>query len=297
MLDIVVTARAGIEQGTDVPAAIRFRAGGSAANTARAFTGLGGAATFVGAVGGDPLGRRLTAALRAAGVTVHAVALRGSTARLVALVAPNGERSFLTDRGVADDLPRASIRAAWLRRVDVVHLPAYSLLTPPLADATLAAAVGARAAGALVSVDLASRRPLLDAGAAVVLERLRGVAPDVIFANANEVAAVVDRRHPRRLLEIAPTLVIKEGAAGCRVLWRGEPAGEVLEIDVATKPVLATDTTGAGDAFDAGFLFAVVSAGVTPQTMANAATLRRAALSGHRAATRLLTSPRIELAL
>ncbi len=137
----------------------------------------------------------------------------------------------------------------------------------------------------------------IDAGPAVVLERLRVVAPDVIFANADEIAAVGDRGDQRRLLEITPTLVIKEGAAGCRVLWRGEPAGEVLEIVVATRPVPATDTTGAGDAFDAGFLFALVSRGGTRQTTAATADLRRAALAGHRAATRLLTSPRIELAL
>ena len=105
MLDVVVRAQAGIETGTDVPGAVRFRLGGSAANTARAFAGLGGAAAFVGTRGQDELGRRLVAALRASGVTVHAVARRGVTPRLAAIVEPSGQRSFVTDRSVADDLP------------------------------------------------------------------------------------------------------------------------------------------------------------------------------------------------
>ena len=105
------------------------------------------------------------------------------------------------------------------------------------------------------------------------------------------------RRHAQ-LLEFAPVVVIKEGAAGCRVLWRGDNQAEVLEIDVATRSIAATDTTGAGDAFDAGFLHALVAGGyiggrrATPRRC-----LRRSALAGHRSASRLLTSPRPELAL
>src|SRR6476469_3940390 len=100
-LDIVVRSAAGADVGTDVPASVAFRAGGSAANTARAFARLGGAATFVGAVGSDRVGRMAVQALRADGVTVRAAPARGHTARLVVALSSSGERSFLTDRGVA----------------------------------------------------------------------------------------------------------------------------------------------------------------------------------------------------
>jgi len=297
MLDVVVRAPAGVEAGTDVPGTVRFRLGGSAANTARAFAGLGGAAAFVGTRGQDELGRRLVTALRASGVTVHVVARRGITPRLAAIVEESGQRSFVTDRSVADDLPAAAIKTAWFRRADILHLPAYSLLGRPIDAASLFAARAMSQRGALVSVDLASRRPLLDAGRATVRKLLNEVAPDVLFANADEAAAVVGPRRDAPLLELAPVVVIKEGAAGCRVLWRGDSQGDVLEIDVATRSIVATDTTGAGDAFDAGFLHALVAGGYTHDGKRPTAVLRRAALAGHRSAARLLTSPRPELVL
>jgi sugar/nucleoside kinase (ribokinase family) len=79
------------------------------------------------------------------------------------------------------------------------------------------------------------------------------------------------------------------------VLARGTDGAPPLRFEVATKQVAATDTTGAGDAFTAGFLvgwFAARAAG-----RSTAASLQRAALAGHRAAARQLTTPRVELAL
>jgi sugar/nucleoside kinase (ribokinase family) len=296
MLDVVVRAQVGVEDGTDVPGTIRFRLGGSAANTARAFAGLGGSAVFIGARGGDELGKRLAAALRASDVTVHAVARRGSTPRLAAVIAPTGERSFVTDRGVADELPRAALKMSWLRRADVLHLPAYSLLTEPLATTSLAACGSVRRRGGIVSIDLASRRPLVDAGTHRVRAQLSAAAPNVLFANTSEVAAVVGRRGAATLLVHAPVVVVKDGAAGCRVLWRADGEG-TREIDVATKSISASDTTGAGDAFDAGFLLSLIESGYSTDTKPGVAALRRAAIAGHRSAARLLTRPRVELAL
>ncbi len=299
MLDVVVRADASLEAASDVPGSLRFRRGGSAANSAAIFAALGGSAIFIGAVGRDRMGRRLVAALRAAHVTVHAVEVAGPSARLAALIAPNGERSFVTDRGVADRLRSADIKPAWLARADAVHLPAYSLLKRPLADSALQAAHRVKQAGGVVSVDLASRAPLLAAGADHGLRAVRAAAPDILFANSDEVAAVVGRSGARRLLDVAPIVVVKQGAVGCHIVWRDASRGpaEVLEIAIATRPLAAADTTGAGDAFDAGFLHSLLVGAWRPPQQPSAATLRRAALAGHRAAARLLTSRRAELDL
>ena len=298
MLDVVVRAESGIDEGTDVPGTISFRVGGSAANTARAFAGLRGAATFIGAVGGDELGRRLAASLRASGVRVHVVKRRGATPRLLAVIAPHGERSFVTDRGVADDLPHSALRKSWLRGTDALHLPAYSLLRVPLSDTAKGVAREVRVRGVLVSVDLASRRPLQDAGPGVVQDLLRRLEPDLLFCNRDEARALLGPGvRLRRLLDLAPIVAIKEGASGCRVLWRGGDDAAVNEIHVATRSIKGVDTTGAGDAFDAGFLYALVAGGMRSGATPAPAILRRAALAGHRAAASLIRSPRAEVTL
>src|SRR4051812_14611095 len=86
MLDVVVRADVALEAGTDVPGSVRFRLGGSAGNTCRAFVSLGGKAALVGTVGSDGLGKRLVSEHRANGVAVHAIEVRGSTPRLLALL-------------------------------------------------------------------------------------------------------------------------------------------------------------------------------------------------------------------
>ena len=66
-----------------------------------------------------------------------------------------------------------------------------------------------------------------------------------------------------------------------------------LRLEVATTPITAIGTTGAGDAFDAGFLVGWFTSRATGRSLQ--ASLQRAALAGHRAATRQLTTPRPEI--
>jgi sugar/nucleoside kinase (ribokinase family) len=289
-LDIVVSTAGGADVGTDVSAMVAFRPGGSAANTARAFARLGGSASFLGAVGTDRVGRLATQALFAEGVAARVVPKRGPTARLIVLLAASGERSFLTDRGVADRLAWRDVRRVWLEGLDAVHVPAYSLLKAPLSETALRAVRVARAAGALVSVDLASRRPLLIDGPDAARARIAGVGADVLFANRDEATALVGSRGMAHLLDLAPIVVIKAGAAGCTVMWGDE------EMAIAARPFKATDSTGAGDAFDAGFLFSLITTGRAPGTLRRL-DLRRAASSGQQAAAAFIRGPRRELAL
>lgn len=274
-LDIVVAPAGAIAAGSDVGGTILFRLGGSAGNTARSFSALGGAADLVGAIGDDRLGRRLVRALRADGVRPRLAVIAGSpTARLIVTLGPDGERSFVTSRGAADCLTPGHLRRAWFRRADAVHLPAYSLLNEPLASAARLAAEWAHEQGALVSVDLSSAQPLRAAGVDVARAAVTAVRPDIVFANVDEAAALGGR-----LDELARLVVIKLGADGCRV-------GDLC---VPTERLDTTDTTGAGDAFDAGFLFALLGR--------PSATPEAAARAGHRAAAALLTVARPELDL
>jgi hypothetical protein len=93
--------------------------------------------------------------------------------------------------------------------------------------------------------------------AAVAL--VRSIHPDLLFATAAETEALLGRYAVDDLLEFAPLAVVKRGALGATILAFAAD-GSRLRFEVATEAVATTDSTGAGDAFDAGFLVAWLSA-------------------------------------
>ena len=289
MVDLVLAPAEPLRSGTDVPGRVALRQGGSAANTARWLARLGARSTLICAVGRDHEGRGLVAALESDGVRVRATRVAGErTGRIGVLVAPGGERSFVADRAAADGLAPRDLTPATFR-VDLLHLPAYSLLGQPLGLAGRRAIEFARAAGALVSLDLSSVGPLLADGRRAALRLVREAAPDVLFATRVEAEAITGGRALIGLADLATVIAIKHGRSGATILAR-TPDGP-LAFDVATAPLEATDTTGAGDAFDAGFLVAWL--GAAPMARLRPATLRQAIVAAHRAAARqLMSTPR-----
>jgi sugar/nucleoside kinase (ribokinase family) len=271
-----------------------LRQGGSAASTARWLGRIGVRSTLVCAIGRDAAGRALVSTVSRDGVTVRAVRVAGArTGRIGVLVEPGGERSFVTERGAALRLRPEDLRPAWFAGADALHLPAYSLLDQPLGEAGMAAAVLAHQLGVLVSVDLSSSAPLLARGRQTALSLILSAAPDLLFATRDESRALVGAKHEDQLLDLAPVAVIKRGRKGVVVLARD--GRKHSRFEVATRPIDAADTTGAGDAFDAGFLAGWL--GARRKGLSFTAALRRGAVLGNRTAHRHLSNPPGELAL
>lgn len=292
VVDVVLAPVGELVVGSDVPGRVMLRQGGSATTTAR-WLGRGGARVgLIAAVGRDAAGRGLVETIRADGVTPRVVRLPGArTGRIGVLVAPGGERSFVQDRAAALRLAPEHLREDWFVGAELLHLPAYSLLDPPLGDAGRHAAEMTHRAGGLVTVDIASSSPLLAIGRRAALDAIRGAAPDLLFAAGSEALALAATEEA--LLDLANVVVLKRGSAGATLLFR--EGTRLLRLDLATKAVAPTDTTGAGDAFDAGFILAWLAA--RREGVGLAAGLRRGVLAGHRVATRHLLAPREELAL
>jgi sugar/nucleoside kinase (ribokinase family) len=294
VVDVVLAPERALEQGSDVPGHVRLVQGGSAATAARWIGRLGARSSMIAAVGRDAAGRALVDTLRGDHVTPRIVRVPGArTGRIGVLVTPDGERSFVTDRGAALLLRASDLKAAWFARADAVHMPVYSLLDEPLSLAGRRAIELGRGAGAVVSIDLASIGPLLARGRRAARSLLEEIAPDLLFATASEAEGLLGRYAVEGLLEVAPIAVVKRGSKGATVLAREGESN--LRFEVATAHINATDTTGAGDAFDAGFLVAWFTARAAGRSLP--ASLQRAALAGHRAAARQLTSARGELPL
>jgi sugar/nucleoside kinase (ribokinase family) len=294
VVDVVLAPDRPLEHATDVPGRVRLLQGGSAATTARWLAWLGARSSMIAAVGRDPAGRALVDALRSDHVTPRIVRIPGSpTGRIGVLVSPDGERSFVQDRGAALQLAPADIKTTWFARADAVHMPVYSLLDEPIGLAGRRAIELGRADGAAVSIDLASIGPLLAHGRRAARDLLVEIAPDLLFATAAEAEALLGRYAVEGLLVFAPIAVVKRGSKGATVLAREGDAQ--LRFEVATAHIATTDTTGAGDAFDAGFLVGWFTARAAGRSLP--ASLQRAALAGHRAAAKQLTSTRQELPL
>ncbi|MGH2476540.1 MAG: carbohydrate kinase family protein [Candidatus Limnocylindrales bacterium] len=294
MLDVVLAPDRALERGTDVPGRVSLVQGGSAANTARWLGRLGARTTLIAAVGRDAAGRALVDAVRSDRVLTRVSRVAGTrTGRIGVVVAPDGERTFVADRGAADLLAPADLKAAWFAGADAVHLPVYSLLGEPLGLAGRRAIELARDAHAMVSVDLASIGPLLTKGRRAARSLVEEIAPDLLLATAAEAEGLLGRYAVEGLLDLAPMAVVKRGAKGATLLARDGDAQ--LRFEVATEHLTTTDTTGAGDAFDAGFLVGWFTARASGRSLA--ASLQRAALASHRAAAKQLTSTRPELAV
>jgi ribokinase len=292
LVDVVLAPTVELLAGTDVPGRVMLRQGGSATTTAR-WLGRGGArVSLIASVGRDAAGRVLVRTIKGDGVTPRIARLAGKpTGRIGVFVSPGGERSFVQDRGATVWLAPEHLRPSWFTGADLVHIPAYSLLDHPLGDAGRRAADLGHEAGALVTVDLSSSGPLLGMGREVAAAVVRGARPDLLFAAGSEAGAVSATEDG--LLAIAPLVVLKRGAAGATLLW--SQAGETKRLHVAATPVEAPDTTGAGDAFDAGFILGWLRARARGKP--TGAALRAGAAAGNRTAARHLRSPRMELRL
>jgi len=258
--------------GSDTDSLIVRTRGGSAANVAMFGALTGTPSRFIGQVGNDNLGEQLCASLRETGVNVCTVA-EGRTGSIVVVVQPNGERTFLTDRGVASQL--SLFDALHLAGVSIVHVPTYSLALEPLATTAIQYIRAARIAGALISIDASSTSVLRDYGIDRYSALIATIAPDVFLCNNDEAALLnINSEHPMPGAELT---VIKRGALPVMAITA---SGAVTE--VATPPVAnIVDTTGAGDAFAAGFLPAY----------ATSRNIKDAITRGNLIAARVLRSP------
>ncbi len=247
LLDVVVRLDDPIAADTDTYGRTWVGLGGQASNVTAWTAELGGRARLLARRADDTAGRLLSEELTRRGVEVAGPVRDGSTGAVVSIASPDARRTMLTDRGVSIDFAPDDLDPAWLDGCETLHISAYSLVEEPIRATALAATSTARRAGARISLDLSSAA-ILATGGAELRHTVAELEPDVVLANEAEAELFgqVD----------APTVVVKRGARGCSVHTRAETLDHPAELaDVV-------DTTGAGDAFAAGFLLGGAEAGL-----------------------------------
>jgi len=233
--------------------------GGSGANTARGIawlnkkTGRPLDVYFLGAVGEDEEGETLTRLLQDAGVIPLLAKKKGSkTGTSLVLVTPDHERTMCTYLGACRELQMEDLIEPPLQQADILYVTGYNWDTPNQRDVVHRAAEVARRAGRMICLDV-SDPFLVNRYREQLLQWIPGRV-DLLFGNREELSALTEAGEDQAIIKkattLAPTVVMKTGKEGCVIASRGE----VIRVPAAEASV--RDTTGAGDAFAAGFLYA-----------------------------------------
>lgn len=231
MADVVVRRRGPWVEGSDTPAAITVRPGGSGSSLAVAAAAAGADVRLVGSVGDDSTGESVAAALRTSGVRTHLSRCGRRTGTVVALVNEHGTRTMLSDRGANRDL-RGPAAPAAVAGADHLHVSGYVLLDEATRPVGLAALEQAAAGGLTTSVDAS---PGVDG---------RLPAADWCCLNGDEADALAAGGSWEALLDRYAVVAVTRGGDGATVLERGRPP-----LHRPAPAAVVVDTTGAGDAF------------------------------------------------
>ncbi len=236
---------------------IRVTVAGTAGGTAVDLAKLGAEVVSIGATGDDEIGNVVRGILRRYGVDPSGMVEKAGvqTSATMLPIRPNGERPALHVMGANALFSSADVDFDSLASFDVVHVGGTFLM--PTFDGAQAASVlqAARAAGAITTMDvLGVSRPGLDETLRPSLPHLDYFMPNI--EEAQMVTGLVDRAEIGQyfLDQGVGTVILKMGAEGSSIHRRG-----MAEVLVPAFRVDVVDTTGCGDAYDAGLIWALAS--------------------------------------
>ncbi len=247
---------------TDEPMTFRAHPGGAPANVAVGISRLGGKSAFMGKVGQDNFGSYLDNTLKNNNVDTQGLKRGGKTAVALISLDENGERSFT----FYEELVNLIEQDVDLRTIDecsMFHFGSISLINKSSSLATQKCLKYAKEKGLMVSYDPNLRLNLWGS----TMSAREGIQVGMVYANIlkisdEELEFLTGNRDAEkgieRILEMGPELkvvAVTLGERGCYCYYNGQ--GEYIPTD----RVKVIDTTGAGDGFMAGLLYAVSRSG------------------------------------
>jgi sugar/nucleoside kinase (ribokinase family) len=259
---------------------IEVRVGGAAAITAMVLARLGLAPRLVGAVGDDHLGRLVANQLQDAGVGGDGdvrIMSGVPTGVSICLEGPGRDRTFVSMRGALDRFDAAMVPREVLAS-DFVLLCGYFTLAAMRGRPAVELLTRARRGGATILLDpdidgdgwsLAARREIED-----LLPLVDGFVPNEHEARGlTGLADPVEAGHALQRL-CGGWVVVKLGSQGVAAL---SPGGQTIRMPIHAVEV--RDTTGAGDSFNGGLLFALARGDGWPEALAFASRVASAVVS------------------
>ncbi len=220
--------------------------GGSAANTMSGLARLGVEAGFLSKIGKDEVGEFFKKQMLDTNVQPQLLTTDTPSGRVIALVTPDGERTFATCLGAAAEMSPDDITPELFDSWDILYVEGYLVANPNMLKKVIETA---KAKGLTIAIDLASYN-VVEESRDFLLDLVNNYV-DIVFANEKEAFALTGMEPEAALHYLADRChiaVVKVGAKGAFV-QRGQ---EVVTVPPMEADVV--DTTGAGDMWAAGFL-------------------------------------------
>jgi len=254
MTDTVAHATMQLARGSDTPATVTMHGGGSGANVAAWLAVDGTEVAFIGRRGADIAGRNRDMELMGYGVDARLVMDPDRpTGTCVVMITHKGDHTMLSDPGAnaalaPDDMPEDLFTPG-----SHLHVSGYTLLNIGSRSAVLAALGRAQQVGMTISVDGGSSAPLGRVGAEPFLQLTNGAS--LLFVEPDQGKVLTGRDDPSQAARVLnawyPQVVMRLGTEGAMMYAGGRPD----PIRVSAPPIeRIIDSTGAADAFIAGFL-------------------------------------------
>jgi ribokinase len=227
--------------------------GGSAANTLVGLSRLGLTTGFIGKVSKDQEGRLLIENLKREGVDTEGVILseEGRSGTVMGFVDPEGQRALYADPGVNDLIKPDEVKSEYLLYSKILHLSSFVKGSIRAQEALL----DELPLGVKVSMD--PGRIYAEMGLDHLKDLLKRT--NILLLNEGELKLLTEKKYRTFKEEIKVLLdygidiiVVKCGDKGSYVT-DGEESHFIEAFNTKCK-----DTTGAGDAFNAGFLYGLV---------------------------------------
>jgi sugar/nucleoside kinase (ribokinase family) len=228
----------------------RITSGGSAANTINGLASMKVETGFIGTLGRDELGNKFISDFHKNKVAPHVSYSETHSGKAIALVSPDGERTFATYLGAAVEMGPDQMSAEIFSRYNIVHIEGYLLQNYDLIEAAVKRALSL---GVHTSLDLASFN-VVDEHKDFLLQLIPKNI-DILFANEEEAHALTGLQPEEAVLamgEMVPLAIVKTGSKGSLIYDRKSVT------TVNAVPSQCIDTTGAGDLYASGFLYGMI---------------------------------------
>jgi sugar/nucleoside kinase (ribokinase family) len=235
---------------------LRPALGGNGAISAYALARLGAPAILSTAMGNDWLGDLVTQWMGDAGVQMDHVVLRTDAATASTVMISDDRRNRLSfhHAGANETLVEAEIPIHLLGPSDALLLTSYPLLNGLRLQDSRSLLATAQRAGAITALDIG---PAI--GHPARLSEIASLLPyvDYLLCNEHELSVCTESNDP----QAGMSMMVEQGT-GCVVLKRGAEGATIWQnggdpVNVAGFAVNARSTVGAGDSFNAGFLYAL----------------------------------------